>query len=109
MQQTAAPRFSVTSPLLVQLNKDDFFREFDARLESKLSLLLGVGPDPIDPDKALTRTQASELIGVSLTQLDLLCRPERRDPIPFYHAGQARRFLRTDLIAWLRRQTEVAA
>lgn len=59
---------------------------------------------PLDPDKPLTRKGAAELLGISLTQLDILCRREY-DPIQFFHAGEARRFIRSDLLTWLRRQT----
>lgn len=83
--------------------------ELSTLIEAKLMAFGGSGPDAIDPDRALTRKQAAALLEISLTQLDLLCRPERKDPIPYSVVGESRRFVRAELTAWLRRQREVAA
>lgn len=82
--------------------------EFDRKLEAKLALVGGVS-QPVDPDRALPRKQAAALLEISLTQLDLLSRRDKPDPLPFYVVGTVRRYLRADVMAWLKRQREVAA
>lgn len=69
----------------------------------------GNGTEAPDPDAALPRKQAAALLAVSLTTLDLLSRKDRPDPIPFSIVGESRRYLRSDLVAWLKRQRQVAA
>jgi hypothetical protein len=56
-----------------------------------------------EPAEVMPRAGAAEYLCISLGQLDLLCRREH-DPIPFSLAGDSRRFFRTDLRDWLKRQ-----
>lgn len=97
MQTPRAPR------RIIDLTED----ELDRKLEAKLALASGVG-SAVDPDRALPRKQAAALLEVSLTQLDLLSRRDRPDPLPYYVVGAARRYLRAEVMAWLKRQREVA-
>lgn len=87
---------------LIDLTEDDL----DRKLEEKIAALLedASSTAPLDPERALTRSKTAELLGVSLTQLDLLSRRERPDPIPFRRVGESRRYIRSDVLAWLRRQ-----
>lgn len=91
--------YSPVTKRLIDLTDVDLERIIEQKL-SEISLSM----TPLDPEKPLTRKGAADLLGISLTQLDLLCRT-KSDPIPFYYAGESRRFIRSDLLAWLRRQT----
>lgn len=82
--------------------------EFDSKLAQLAQALEPTGREGPDPDRALTRKDAAAFLAVSLTTLDLLSR-RARDPLPYYVVGESRRYARRDLLAWLRRQTEVAA
>jgi excisionase family DNA binding protein len=56
---------------------------------------------PRTPPDVLDRAGAAALLGVSLSKLDGLARAET-DPLPFYRVGDVRRFLRADLLEWVR-------
>jgi predicted DNA-binding transcriptional regulator AlpA len=58
---------------------------------------------PTMPAELLSRTEAAKLLGISLSKLDLLCRRDTL-PIPFRIVGAARRFFRSELLAWVQLQ-----
>jgi hypothetical protein len=90
---------------LIDLTED----EFDAKLTALAVALDGEGSAVApDPERAMARITAAEFLDISLSKLDLLSRRER-DPLPYYVVGESRRYLRPDVVAWVRRQREVAA
>jgi len=56
------------------------------------------------PSEIMTRTEAASFLRCSLGQLDRLARD---GGLPFHRLGDARRFVRTDLLEWLKRQGEL--
>lgn len=55
------------------------------------------------PPELMTRAECAELLRISTAQLDLLSRRDV-DPIPFEVVGDSRRYVRTDVHSWVRRQ-----
>lgn len=53
--------------------------------------------------EVMTRAECAAFLRVSLSTLDALCRRER-DPIPFTHVADSRRFHRPVVREWLLRQ-----
>jgi len=60
---------------------------------------LVTAPSTAPPPEVLSRTEAAHLFRCSLATIDRLCRD---DGLPHYRLGDCRRFLRSDLLAWLR-------
>lgn len=56
------------------------------------------------PSEVMTRAEAAEFLRCSLGQLDRLA---REGGLPFHRLGDSRRFLRSELIAWLTREGEL--
>jgi excisionase family DNA binding protein len=51
------------------------------------------------PPEVLDRQQAAHFLGLSVATLDRLIREEK---LPFHRAGEHKRFIRAELIEWLR-------
>jgi hypothetical protein len=88
---------------LIDLTEDDL----DAKL-SAFAISTESPREQVDPDGAMTRTRAASFLEISLSKLDVLSRREH-DPLIFYYVGESRRYLRADLLAWLKRQQGVGA
>jgi len=87
---------------LIDLTEADLAELVDARLEAFLD---GEPKAANANDGALDRAGAAGFLAISLSKLDVLCRREV-DPLPFYMCADSRRFLKEDLVAWLRRQSK---
>lgn len=72
-----------------------------SQLEGLLDGKRGTGAG--DAEGLLDRAGAAGYLRVSLSKLDLLCRREQ-DPLPYSMVGDARRFERSALLDWTRRQ-----
>jgi excisionase family DNA binding protein len=53
------------------------------------------------PPDVLDRQQAAHFLGLSVATLDRLIREEN---LPFHRAGEHKRFIRAELIEWLRKR-----
>lgn len=58
---------------------------------------------PTMPPELLSRIEAAQLLGISLSKLDQLCRREQL-PIPYRTVGSVKRFFRAELLAWVQLQ-----
>jgi hypothetical protein len=85
--------------------------EFDQKLEARFAVFWDAAStaEPPDPYEGMPRAKTGKLLNISLSQLDLLSRRDRPDPIPYYVVGESRRYVRAEVIAWLRRQRGIAA
>jgi hypothetical protein len=74
-------------------------------LASKLEEFLSGEIKP--PGENMTRTECADFLRISTAQLDILSRRDT-DPVPFELCGESRRYVRTDVREWLRRQRKAA-
>jgi predicted DNA-binding transcriptional regulator AlpA len=100
-----APRLASAEALrgkrLIDMTSDELVEAVLDRLPDVLIAYLEGAIKP--PLPYLTRAECAELLRISTAQLDLLSRREA-DPIPFELCGDSRRFVRTEVHAWLQRQ-----
>jgi excisionase family DNA binding protein len=100
-----APRFASLEALrgkrLIDLNVDELGEAVREKIADALTEYLEGEIKP--PPEWLTRREAAEYLRVSTAQLDLLSRRDV-DPLPFEQVGDSRRFNRSDLREWVRRQ-----
>jgi hypothetical protein len=90
---------------MIDLTEDDLRRivlgiAFEATNAAK--------PQADDPNRAMPKADVARFLGVSVSQIDILSR-RSFDPLPYTVVGEVRRFLRLEVIEWVKRQREVAA
>jgi len=82
--------------------------ELGELIESKIldtAALIATGKPSEPADGLLDRRGACKVLGCSASKLDQLCR-EEADPVPYIRLGEVKRFEKSELLAWARRQTK---